>query len=240
MIKIAVCDDESAMCGRLKELVSSKLEQWKENCHITCYTNAVQFLYSPLDYHLIFLDIQMPNLNGIDLAKRLREKEFDGILIFVTVLKEYMPEAFEVEAMDYLCKPVDEFRLERALRRSLKRLHAKEERSLFVQTMNWCRNVKLKDIYYCEVVNRKIHLHTKSGVLQYYGKIKEVEAQTAPDFIRCHRSFLVNPEYLSAYRSGQAVLENGEQVPVSKSCHQTFMKRIIEYMGKDGEGTCSG
>ncbi len=233
MIKIAVCDDEPVMCEQLKRMIASRLEQLEETFRITCCTNAVQFFCGPLDYDLVFLHIQMPNLNGVELARRLREKEFEGVLIFVTVLKECMLDAFEVEAMDYLCKPVDEQRLERALKRSLRRLQRKEERYLTIRTMNWCRNVKLKDICYCEVVNRKIYLHTKNGVLEYYGKIKEVEQQTAPDFIRCHRSFLVNPEYLSEYRDGQAVLENGERVPVSKNCHGLFMKKMMEYMGKE-------
>lgn len=233
MVKIAVCDDEPAMCKRLEEMITSKLKQRDETFRITCCTNAVQFFHGPMDYDLVFLDIQMPNLNGIELSKRLRGKGFEGVLIFVTVLEEYMPDAFEVEAMDYLCKPVDENRLERALERSLKRLKRKEERYLTIRTVNWCRNVKLKDIYYCEVVNRKLYLHTIDGVLEYYGKIREAEQQTAPDFIRCHRSFLVNPEYLSEYRDGQAILQNGEQVPVSKSCHALFMKKMMEYMGKE-------
>jgi Response regulator of the LytR/AlgR family len=144
-----------------------------------------------------------------------------------------MPDAFEVEAMDYLLKPVEEARLERTLKRSLKHLSVKEEKGLFVRTMNWCQNIKLKDIYYCEVINRKIYLHTKKGILDYYGKMKEVEQQTAPDFIRCHRSFLVNPAYLSEYRNGQAVLENGEQIPVSKNYHSDFMKKMMDYIGKE-------
>lgn len=232
MIKIAVCDDESVMCERLKQMIVSKLEQWEEPFRVSCYTNAVQFLHTSLDFDLIFLDIQMPDLNGMDLAKRLRKKEFEGILIFVTVLKECMLDAFEVEAMDYLCKPVEDQRLEKALKRSLKRLHSREEKYLSVQTMHWCRNIKLKDIYYCEVMNRKIFLHTKNGIIEYYGKLKEVEQQTAPDFIKCHRSFLVNPEYLSEYREGRAFLENGEQIPVSKNCHSILMKKMMEYMGK--------
>lgn len=230
MIKIAVCDDEPVMCRRLKQMVASRLERWEEPFRITCYTNAVQFLYTPLDFDLIFLDIQMPNLDGISLAKRLRQREFEGVLIFVTVLKECMLDAFEVEAMDYLCKPVDELRLERALKRSLKRLNRKEERYLSIRTRDWCRKVKLGDIYYCEVVNRKIYVHTGNEVITYYGKIKEAEQQTAPDFIRCHRSFLVNPEHLSEYRDRSAVLENGERIPVSRSFHGMFMKKLMEYM----------
>ena len=164
MIKIAVCDDEPVMCECLEQMIASRLKQWDEAFRITCCTNAVQFFYGPIDYDLIFLDIQMPNLNGVELAKQLREKGFEGVLIFVTVLKECMLDAFEVEAMDYLCKPADGQRLERALKRSLKRLRRKDERYLTIHTMNWCRNVKLKDIYYCEVVNRKIYVHLKDGV----------------------------------------------------------------------------
>lgn len=233
MIKIAVCDDEPVMCERLRQMTASRLEQWGESFQIACFTNAVQFFYMPMDYDLIFLDIRMPNLSGLELAKRLREKEFEGVLIFVTVLEEYMPDAFEVEAMDYLLKPVDEERLGRTLKRSLKRLSCGEEKGLFIRTMNRCRNVKLKDIYYCEVVNRKIYLHTKNGILDYYGRIKELEQQTAPDFVRCHRSYLVNPAYLTEYQNGQAVLENGERIPVSKNCHSEFLKRMMDYMGKD-------
>ncbi len=232
MIKIAICDDEPVMCEQLERKIAFRLEQWGEAFQVTRYINAVQFLHGPMDYDLIFLDIQMPHLGGIELAKQLREKAFEGVLIFVTVLTECMLDAFEVEAMDYLCKPVDELRLERALGRSLKRLHQKEERSLSIRTMNWCRKIKLREIYYCEVVNRKIYLHTRDGVLEYYGKIKEVEQQTAPELIRCHRSYLVNPEHLSEYRDGQAVLTNGEQVPVSKNCRALFMKKMMEYIGR--------
>lgn len=231
MIRIAVCDDEPSMCEYLKQTISAIMEQQQERCRVTCYTNAVRLLCSPLDFDLIFLDIQMPNLDGIALAKKLRQKDFDGSLIFVTVLKECMLDAFEVEAMDYLCKPIDENRLECTLKRSLKRLQEKSKKQLFIRTMNWCRTVKIHEICYCEVVNRKIFLHTTSGIIDYYGKIRDVEIQTDPDLIRCHRSYLINPEYLSEYLNGQAILENGEQIPVSRKYYPSFMKKVMHYMG---------
>lgn len=74
MIKIAVCDDEPVICEQLKQMVASKLKQWDEPFQIACYTNAVQFFYMPLDYDLIFLDIRMPNLNGMELAKNFGKR----------------------------------------------------------------------------------------------------------------------------------------------------------------------
>ena len=233
MIKIAVCDDEEVMCEQLKQMIASRLKQQEETFQITCYTNAIQFLHTPLDFDLIFLDIQMPNLDGVELAKRLRQKEFEGVLIFVTVLKDCMLDAFEVEAMDYLCKPVDEQRLEAALKRSLKRLGLKEEKCLFIQTMNWCKSVRLRDIYYCEVIDRKIYVHTRSGVLEYYGKMRDLEKQTSPRLFRCHRSYLINPEHLLEYRGGLVKLENGDQVPVSKGCQKVLMREMTRYMDQE-------
>lgn len=230
MVKIAICDDETVMCRQLKSMVSERLDGWKEASAVTCFSSAHRLLCSPLDFDVIFLDIRMPDMDGMVLAGKLRSKGFDGVLIFVTALKEYMPDAFEVEAMDYLIKPIEPGRLESALKRTLKRLSSKTGKSLFIRTRNWCRTVRLHDIYYCEVIDRKIYVHMRDGVMDYYGKIKDVEKQTAGCLIRCHRSYLVNPEYLVEYQGGLGVLENGEKVPVASSCHQAVMEGMMRYM----------
>lgn len=235
MIKIEICDDEAVMCEKLKKTVSSILEKWEEEYQIfICSAGVSGLLYGPMDYDLLFLDIRMPDTDGMKAAGKLRARGFTGELIFVTSFAEYMPEAFEVEAADYLCKPIDKERLERALKRVLKRLRAAREESFCIRTANWCKTIPFGEIYYCEVMNRKIFVHTKSGVFEYYGKMKEVEAQTSPHLIRCHRSYLVNPGFLREYIGGEILLENGERVPVSKNYHQVFMKMILHYM--DGEG----
>ncbi|MCI8605854.1 MAG: response regulator transcription factor [Hungatella sp.] len=232
MVKIAICDDEELVLGQLKAVVTEILTQWKEDFGITCFSGPHRLLLSPMEFDLIFLDIQMPMMDGMALARKLREKGFEGILIFVTVLEEYMSAAFEVEAMDYLIKPIDKERLKAALKRSLKRLGGKGGKCLFIRTKTWCRTVRLHDIYYCEVIDRKIYVHTRDGVLDYYGKIRDVERQTQSALIRCHRSYLINPEYLLEYRGGLAVLENGEKVPVAHSCHQAVMEQMMRYMGE--------
>ncbi|MCI9487936.1 MAG: response regulator transcription factor [Lachnospiraceae bacterium] len=230
MIKIAICDDETVMCEKLKLTVSSILEKWNEECRIVCFTSAAGLLWGSLDYDLLFLDIRMPGIDGMKAAEGLRERGFSGELIFVTAFSEYMPEAFEVEAADYLEKPVDRERLERTLKRVLRRLCRGREESLCIRTASWCRTIPFGEIYYCEVINRKIFVHTKQGVVDYYGKMKEVEAQAFPWLVRCHRSYLVNPRFLREYVGGEIRMENGERVPVSKNYRQAFLERMLAWM----------
>ena len=176
----------------------------------------------------------MPEQDGLALAKKIRENESQGIIIFITALAECVYDAFEVETFDYICKPVDEARLQRTLGRAFKKLRETENRSLFIQTMNWCKSIKLDDIYFCEVINRKIYLHTKNEVIEYYCKIEDVEKQLDDRFVRCHRSYLVNLDYLLEYANGQISLENGEHVPISRLRHQDFMDAMMRYMKRKG------
>lgn len=234
MMKIAICDDEKAACELLMQKVSSYMEEWKEPCEIKCFLSAAELLQTPCSFDLFFLDIQMPKQDGIALAKMIRENENKSIIIFITALAEYVYAAFEVEAFDYICKPIDNIRLKKTLDRAIKKLKENRNKCLFVQTMNWCKSVRLDDIYYCEVINRKIYLHTKKGVVEYYCKLEDIEKRLDYRFIRCHRSYLVNLDYLLEYTNGQITLDNGEHVPVSRLRHQDFMEAMMLYMKKKG------
>ena len=232
VIKIAVCDDEAAMCGQIAQMTAQILTRLDEPFKIDCYQDPRSLLEQADLLDLLFLDIQMPGLDGVDLAKKLRAQENPCAIIFVTILRDCMLDAFEVEAVDYLCKPVDKDRLERALGRVLKHRREKDasEKSLFIQTKGWSRSVKIRDIYYCEVINRKIYLHTKDGVIDHYGRLREVEDQLNGHLIRCHRSYLVNPRYLQEYRNGRITLENGEEIPVSRQYKQALLEGMGQYL----------
>lgn len=230
MIKISICDDDLAFCRRLQQTVSQKLETLKESHTITCYYSSASFLAGSMDFDLLFLDIQMAGEDGISLAKRLRRQDFSGAIIFITILKDCMLDAFEVEAIDYLCKPIDPLRLENALKRTLKRRKTQNEKRLLIRTMNWCRSVRLCDIFYCEVMNRKIYLHTRNETIDYYGKLKDLEKQLDENFVKCHRSYIVNLAFLQAYSNGFILLENQSQIPVSRPHHQALLDAMLEFM----------
>lgn len=229
MIRIAICDDEPEMGRQLKDAITRQTSSWKEPTEIVCFTEAAELLNFFDSYDILFLDIRMPGLDGVSLARQLRKQGFDGALVFETALNEHMGEAFEVEAADYLCKPLNEERLAQTLQRVRKRLSRMEKR-LLVRTASWCRVVRFGDIYYCEIINRKLYLHTKSGVIEYYGRIREAELELVPPFIKCHRSYLVNPEYLTGFAGGQLTLENGERLPVSRGRQQELLDAMLYYM----------
>lgn len=234
MIRVAVCDDEPYVCEIIKEKVSELMAEAAMPAEISCYARGYDLLKDGFQYDILFLDVLMPGMDGVDLAKKLREMGNVCQIIFITGFKERVFDAFLVEAVDYLCKPIDLCRLKSALYRALKGLEKKEEKALFIQTMNWSKSVKLGNIYYCEVINRKIYLHTREGTLEYYSRLEDVEKQLDYRFLKCHRSYIVNLDFLSEYSDGQIMLENGDQIPVSRKRRQEFMKIFLQYMKTKG------
>lgn len=233
MIKIAICDDEKIACSLLAQSVSFIMDAWKENYEIACFLSAAELLQSSHCFDIFLLDIQMPIQDGLELAKKIRETGNQSCIIFVTALEEYVYDAFEVEALDYICKPVDDTRLKKALHRAIRKLKENKDTALFIQTKNWCKSVKLSSIYYCEVINRKLYLHTQSGVITYYSTLEDIEKQLDYRFVRCHRSYFVNLDYLLEYANDQITVENGEKVPVSRLRHQAVMEAMLQYMKRE-------
>lgn len=235
MIKIAICDDEITMVNLIKQKLSLRLEQLGREFTISCYTEAAELLNILDDFDLLYLDIQMPEQDGMELAKKIRKRNRECIIIFVTAFDKYVFDSFEVGALDYLCKPIDDTKFCKALDRAMNRIEERSGKSLFIQTMSWCKSVRLSTIYYCEVINRKIYLHTDKGVVDYYGKIEELEKQLDYRFVRCHRSYLLNLDYLYEYADDQIQLQNGEKIPVSRLRRREFMQAMMEYMKKEGK-----
>lgn len=235
MIKIVICDDETLMCDILTQKITYQMNRLNKSFRICCYNSPNDLLKSTLEFDILLLDIQMPEFNGIELAKQLRRLGNSCSLIFITVLFECVFDAFEVEAIDYICKPVDDIKLEKALTRAIKHLasKAKAEKCLSIQTMNWYKSIKLSSIYYCEIINRKIHLHTTSGIIEYYSKLEEVEKLLDYRFIKCHRSYLVNLDYLAEYKDSQIILENGDHIPVSRLRRREVINILMQYLKKE-------
>lgn len=231
MFKIAICDDEKMMCDILYKKLCNILKQWYVPFSIQCYTSALELLESNLSFDLMLLDIQMPDLNGIELAKKIRQQSEKCQLIFVTILKEYVLCGFELDAADYIYKPIDENRFQAALKRVLQKWYSQ---NIIVQIKNEYQIISFCDIYYIEVLNRKIYIHTKKNTIQYYASLQQIQKQLDTRFVKCHRSYIINIDYLKQYQPLQLILENGEIIPVSRLRKKQFLEYIKHYIQKEG------
>ena len=235
LIKIAVCDDEEIMLSKLTQKAIAYMEHTDFPYQIFPFLSAEALLKSNEPYDIVFLDIQMKGMTGLEAALKLREVGSDSFIVFVTVLKECVYDVFEVKASDYLLKPVDDDRFKRTMDRILSYIEDRKKSNLFVQKGTWCKSIRFADILYCEIINRKIYAHTKQGVIDYYFKIEELEKQLDTRFFKCHRSYLVNLQYVCGCENGLAELENGENIPISRLRQQEFVQAVLCYMKAKGK-----
>ena len=173
----------------------------------------------------------MKGMDGIETARKLRDSKFRGFLIFITVLKEMVFQSFEVQAYDYLVKPVEEKQFEKTMERLYTSMQNASEDSLLVQKGYEGRIIREEEIVFCEIIDRKIYLNLTSGeVVDYYERIENLETKLGSHFFRCHRSYLINLKHLKGYKNGTAYMDNGKEVPVSRLRSKEFSGVVLRYM----------
>lgn len=236
-MKIAVVDDDRAICEAIARLIK-KQEPEAEVCQ---FSSGKELLETEENFAIYFLDIAMEEMSGLELARKLRqEQEKQGIsksiLIFITGYREYMEEAFDVNAFHYLVKPIDEGKFSGVFYRAWKEAAALEEQSnkyIIVKSSGVQQKIFLKDIYYIESSNKKVIYHTKDGRLEAYGKMEELENELGNAFYRCHRCYLVNMEKISAYSTDMIQVTGGDKLILAGRRYADFIKHYMRY-AKDG------
>lgn len=168
-------------------------------------------------------------------AQILREKSFEKILIFMSVSRDYVFEAYDVEAFQYLVKPVDSLKLERVLQRAVKKLEDHSQEFIIINQDRTRKKLILSEIYYFEIRGRVISVHGVDGISDYYEQLGILEQELkGKGFFRCHKSFLINLKYVDSYNRQEVILDTGEKIPIAKRRYETFCHEILEYMKKSG------
>lgn len=230
LISIAICDDELYMLNHLKENIQSYMKQNNLSYNIDIFDKAEDLLCNHEKFSIIFLDIQMKDINGIQIARKLRACGNDCFIVFVTVLNEFVYDAFEVDAINYLIKPLSNEKLYKTLDRIVMKLENNENNYITVQKGYSYWRLKISDILYCEVIKRKIYVHLKKETIDYYGTIDNLERSLPTNFFRCHRSYIINLQSVYGYENGNAVIENGDRIPVSRLRQHVFSEVMLEFM----------
>lgn len=233
MLKIAVCDDEPIFV----EQISGKIKEYMPDCKIYSFFSCEDLLLQGEIFDIYFLDIQMQELNGIEAAKKLRELDEESIIVFITGAKEYVFEAFDVAALHYLVKPVDDEKLQEALNRAKKEIVKKQNKinkQIFIKTRNKKITLNVADIIYFENEMRKIVAHTVKGEISFYGVMGDMEKEVGAGFCRCHRGYLVNLSYVAEYDTENIILANGEKIYLSKDRYHDFVRQYMRYLRNGG------
>ncbi len=231
MIHIAICDDEKYMSDHIRAMASDFFRKKNREIQLRTFLSGEDLLNYDGQIDILFLDIQMKGMDGLETARKLRADKFRGFLIFITVLKEMVFQSFEVQAYDYLVKPVDEKQFGKTMERLYTSMQNASEDSLLVQQGYERRIVPKDEIVFCEIIDRKIYLNLTSGeVVDYYERIENLESKLDSHFFRCHRSYLINLKHLKGYKNGTAYMDNGKEVPVSRLRSKEFSGVVLQYM----------
>lgn len=229
-MRVAICDDDRESCARLRGLIRKQ----EPDCEVTCFDSTRRFLEARQHFDILLLDIQMEEMRGMEVARALRVNRERTILIFVTALKEYAAEAFEVSAFNYLLKPVEPAKFCRVFESACLEVQRQESHGsgqIFLQTKARSYVVQKDEILYIESRKRKVEIHTLRERISIYATMKGMEEQLGEGFFRCHRGYLVNLAYVAEYGTGTVQLQNGETVYLAREKYAEFARAYTKYLG---------
>ncbi len=228
LINIAICDDEKAQIDNLKKLVSHWANEYNFNVSISEFESAESFLFHYEDeknFDILLLDIEMGELNGVELAKKIRTENETVQIVFITGFPDFIAEGYEVSALNYLMKPVSGEKLYEVLNKAVTKI-SKEEKNLVINNTK----VKLSEILFIEAFAHSCEIAVLSGdKIKSSQKISLLENELNSEFIRCHRSYIVGIRHIKQIDKSEIILDNGDIVPLSRRLYTDVNKAFIKY-----------
>lgn len=236
-MNIAICDDEE----KVRKQIASLIKKQESDVKISSFAKGLDMLSDRKFFDICFLDIEMGDISGIELAKKIRKEQGDSgkrsIIIFVTGFREYMEDAFDVNAFHYLVKPIKEKKFAEVFQRAANEVASASERRekyIIVKDGENKKKLLLREIQYIESSDRKVVFHMDNGLTETYARMYDLENELGDSFFRTHRCYIVNLEKVTAYSANSVQVLNGDSIMLAEKKYTDFVKTYLRYAKNGG------
>ena len=233
MYRLAICEDEEIFFKEIESICCEYLKRMNIEYTITLYDSGENFLTAfsvkQHRYDLILLDIIMGGINGMDVAKNIRETDSEVVIIFVTSSREYVFEGYDVNALHYLTKPINAESLVRLIRKAYTE---KFQNNVFVfKSGDMNHRVSVQNIVSLEINGRKVEINMFDRTLLYPGKLSDLLSKLPGNcFVRCHQAYAVNIRNIRELTRFDAIAKNGKRIPISRAYLKDVQKKFLSDM----------
>ncbi len=230
-MRIAIVDDENTVRQMLDDYVQRFAEESGITMETSQFSSGDAFMEDyKMVYDIVIFDIEMPGTNGMDTARRLREIDKNITIIFVTNMAQYAVNGYEVDAVDYILKPVNYYDFSMKFHRTVAKAAQQKEHIITIDTPDGLRRLKISAIKYVEVLGHYLYFHTVKNVYKIRGSMQEISDQLEKYFfVRIHRSFIVNIRYVDKILSKEVTIA-GETFLVGRAYKDQLKQEYMKYI----------
>ncbi|MEQ2442813.1 LytTR family DNA-binding domain-containing protein [Pseudoflavonifractor sp. CLA-AP-H29] len=232
MTRVAIVEDDRACARQLEECVRRYLKENGLDGEIVVFPDGMDIAedYRPV-WDIILMDIEMPHLDGMSAARRIRAVDPAAVIMFITNMARYAIKGYEVDALDFVLKPVTYGQLALKLKKAMTIVASRERRYLMLPAGEGEKRVSTDEILFIEVVNHRLHIHTMEEEFVMSGSLQEMETKLAGlSFVRCSHSYMVNLKNVTGVGK-ETVQVHGHTISVSRPRRKEFLQRLSDYLG---------
>ena len=234
-MKVAIIEDNQEALDYYLKYINRYQKEEKVKIELFTYENGADLLkdYNK-DFHVIFLDIGLPIMNGLEVANKIREVDESVLIVFVTNLPQYAIEGYKVNALDFLLKPVtySDFQIE--MKKIERNLKLKKKNYLILNLKGIVHKIPFSSIIYVEIIHHDIVIHTDSNDYKFRGSLKSIEENLDMQlFSRCNNCYLVNLNYVESIDKNIVILTNNKELLISRNRRKPFLDDFTVFLNMD-------